>query len=87
MNILQMLADLRSERQRLEEAILVIERLGAGGAERRGRPPKWMAAPRRLTAWLSRRRRDELSARLPAKRWRKLRKSAGPPRKQRSLKL
>ena len=44
MNILQMLEELRSERQRLEEAILVIERLAAGGARRRGRPPKWMAA-------------------------------------------
>jgi hypothetical protein len=43
MNILQMLEELRSERQRLEEAILVIERLAAGGAKRRGRPPKWMA--------------------------------------------
>lgn len=44
MNILQMLEELRSERQRLDEAILVIERLAAGGAKRRGRPPKWMAA-------------------------------------------
>jgi hypothetical protein len=43
MNILQMLEELRSERQRLEEAILVIERLAAGGARRRGRPPKWMS--------------------------------------------
>ena len=38
-----MLSDLRSERQRLEEAILVIERLAAGGGKRRGRPPKWMS--------------------------------------------
>ena len=40
-----MLAELRAERQRLEEAILVIERLAVGaGGKRRGRPPKWMAA-------------------------------------------
>ena len=44
MNVLQMLDDLRAERQQIEEAILVIERLAAGSAPRRGRPPKWMAA-------------------------------------------
>lgn len=38
-----MLSDLRSERQRIQEAILVIERLAAGGGKRRGRPPKWMS--------------------------------------------
>ena len=43
MNLVQMLEELRAERQRLEEAILVIERLAAGGARRRGRPPKWMS--------------------------------------------
>ena len=43
MNILQMLEELRSERQRLEEAILVIERLAVGGTKRRGRPPKWIS--------------------------------------------
>jgi hypothetical protein len=45
MDILTMLADLRAERQRLEEAILVIERLAVKAAgKRRGRPPKWMVA-------------------------------------------
>lgn len=45
MDIVKMLADLRAERQRLEEAVLVLERLAAGtGGKRRGRPPKWMAA-------------------------------------------
>ena len=38
-----MLSDLRSERQRIQEAILVIERLAAAGGKRRGRPPKWMS--------------------------------------------
>ena len=38
-----MLSDLRSERERLQEAILAIERLAAGGGKRRGRPPKWMS--------------------------------------------
>ena len=38
-----MLGELRAERDRLTEAILVIERLAAGGQKRRGRPPKWLA--------------------------------------------
>jgi hypothetical protein len=45
MDILKMLAELRAERQRLAEAILVVERLAVGsGVKRRGRPPKWMSA-------------------------------------------
>ncbi len=37
-----MLAELRADRQHIEQAILVLERLALGGAKRRGRPPKWM---------------------------------------------
>lgn len=45
MDIHSILADLRTEKERLEEAILTIERLAAGSlAKRRGRPPKWMAS-------------------------------------------
>jgi hypothetical protein len=45
MDILRMLADLRTERQQIEEAIFTIERLAAGTrGKRRGRPPKWMSA-------------------------------------------
>lgn len=45
MDILNILSELRAERQRLEEAILVVERLAIrAGGKRRGRPPKWMAA-------------------------------------------
>jgi hypothetical protein len=44
MDINSMLAELRAERERLTEAIVVIERLAAGGHNRRGRPPKWLAA-------------------------------------------
>jgi len=43
MNLINMLSELRSELQHIEEAILVVQRLAAGGAKRRGRPPKWMA--------------------------------------------
>ena len=45
MDIHRILAELRSEKERLEEAILTIERLAAGSlGKRRGRPPKWMAS-------------------------------------------
>jgi hypothetical protein len=43
MDIVKMLSELRSEQERIQEAILVMERLAAGGAKRRGRPPKWMS--------------------------------------------
>ena len=44
MDVLKMLAELRKERQQIEEAILTLERLALGGRKRRGRPPLWMAA-------------------------------------------
>jgi|GEM_PF-796737 len=45
MDIHSILAELRSEKERLEEAILTIERLAvSSSAKRRGRPPKWMAS-------------------------------------------
>jgi hypothetical protein len=43
MEIGKILADLYFEREQLGEAILSLERLAAGGAKRRGRPPAWMA--------------------------------------------
>ena len=44
MDILNILTELRSEKARLEEAILTIERLAAGSlAKRRGGPPMWIA--------------------------------------------
>jgi hypothetical protein len=51
MDILKILAELRSEKERLEEAILTIERLASGHlGKRRGRPPKWMANAKDATA-------------------------------------
>jgi hypothetical protein len=45
MDILKMLAELRAERAKIEQAILVVERLAAATrGSRRGRPPKWVAA-------------------------------------------
>jgi len=42
-----MLDELRGERQHVEEAIIVLERLAAGQGKRRGRPPAWMTAVKR----------------------------------------
>jgi hypothetical protein len=47
MDVLKMLADLRQEREQIEEAILTLERLARGRGKRRGRPPAWMAALKR----------------------------------------
>lgn len=43
MDVTKILADLRQEREQIEEAILSLERLASGRGRRRGRPPRWMA--------------------------------------------
>jgi len=47
MDLVKMLADLRNERQQIEEAIVTLERLAQGRGKRRGRPPAWMSALKR----------------------------------------
>jgi hypothetical protein len=42
MDISKMIAELRAEREGLNEAIAVLERLSLGQGKRRGRPPAWM---------------------------------------------
>lgn len=42
-----MLAELRQEREQIEEAIITLERLATGRGRRRGRPPAWMTAVKR----------------------------------------
>jgi len=42
-----MLEELRTEREQVNEAILVLERIAAGRGKRRGRPPAWMTAVKR----------------------------------------
>ena len=42
MDVLKMLADLRREREQIDEAILTLERLAQGRGKRRGRPPSWI---------------------------------------------
>ena len=43
MDVAKILAELREERQQIEEAILSLERLARGRNRRPGRPPAWMA--------------------------------------------
>lgn len=46
MDVTKVLADLRQEKQQIDEAILSLERLAAGSGPRRGRPPAWMVEAR-----------------------------------------
>jgi hypothetical protein len=47
MDITKMLAELKAEREGVEQAILVLERIASGRGKRRGRPPKWMTQVKR----------------------------------------
>jgi len=47
MDINKMLAELRMEREQIEEAIMTLERLARGRGRRRGRPPAWMSMIKR----------------------------------------
>jgi hypothetical protein len=42
MDVTKMLVELRQEREAIEQAILILERLARGRGKRRGRPPLWM---------------------------------------------
>jgi hypothetical protein len=44
MDINRMLSELRSEREGVEQAILVLERIASTRGRRRGRPPAWMSS-------------------------------------------
>jgi hypothetical protein len=47
MDVSRMLADLKDEREQIEEAILTLERLAQGRGKRRGRPPLWLIEARK----------------------------------------
>jgi hypothetical protein len=47
MNITAMIAELRAEREHIEQAILVLERIALGQGRKRGRPPAWMTQVKR----------------------------------------
>jgi len=55
MDVSKILAELRLEREQIEEAILSLERLATNRGRRRGRPPKWMAdAKKRIRSQVKR---------------------------------
>ena len=47
MDVAKILAELRQEREQIEEAIVSLERLAQGRGKRRGRPPAWMSAAKK----------------------------------------
>jgi hypothetical protein len=47
MEVTKVIAELRKERDQIEEAIVSLERLARGGGARRGRPPAWLAAAKK----------------------------------------
>jgi hypothetical protein len=47
MEITKMLAELRQEREQVEEAIMTLEHVARGRGKRRGRPPAWMKTTKR----------------------------------------
>jgi hypothetical protein len=50
MDINKILAELHSQREQLEQAMIVLERLAQRTGKRRGRPPRWLAAPKAMDA-------------------------------------
>jgi hypothetical protein len=47
MDVAKILAELRQEREQIEEAIISLERLARSHGKRRGRPPSWLAEARK----------------------------------------
>jgi len=54
-----MLAELRLEREQIEEAILTLERLARGRGRRRGRPPGWLKDTEAAVSGVSENSNDE----------------------------
>lgn len=61
MDIDKMLAELRLEREQIEEAILTLERLARGRGRRRGRPPAWLKDPAHSALMLEEAAGDDLN--------------------------
>ena len=47
MEVTKIIAELRKERDQIEEAIISLERLARGSGARRGRPPAWLTAAKK----------------------------------------
>lgn len=66
MDITKILADLRQEREQLEEAILSLERLASGRGKRRGRPPSWMTETKKRGRPVGSKNKSTLAKAAPA---------------------
>ena len=66
----KMLAELRLEREQLEEAILTLERLARGRGRRRGRPPSWLKDATAAVAAAESSHSDEAAGSEPKRRGR-----------------
>jgi hypothetical protein len=78
MDILKMIAELRAERESIEQALLVLERLASSHGKRRGRPPAWLAAAKVTSIGPKRTVSPEARKRMAAaqrKRWAAARKA------------
>ena len=50
MDVQKILSELRAERERVDAAIIALERIGASRGARRGRPPAWIVEARKAAA-------------------------------------
>jgi hypothetical protein len=57
MDVTKILAELKAEREQIEEAIISLERLARGRGKRRGRPPSWLSPSEEVAAAPKRRGR------------------------------
>ena len=67
MEIVKMIAELRSERTAIEHALAVLERLARGQGKRRGRPPAWLTLARGSDAAVTGKKKRVLSAEVRKK--------------------
>lgn len=75
MNLIKMIAELREQKQALEESIMMLERLARSQGKRRGRPPLFLSqtgTPRKRRPFSAETRKKMAAAQR--KRWAAMRK-------------
>jgi hypothetical protein len=66
MDVTKILADLRNEREQVEQAILALEQLARTTGRRRGRPPAWMAEAKKRGRPASTKSKSTVAGKTPA---------------------
>jgi len=84
MDIVKIIAELRSQRAAIEEALIALERLAQANGKRRGRPPAWLKEARAADAKPTKEKASLISpearkrmSEAQKKRWASLRKANG----------